>query len=403
MTIRVSKTSDPLGRYYTHAAVASLLVQTMGKRSPGLVLDLGAGDGALVRQASTVWKKTQFITVDIDENAGSVELPASGGSKFKHYVADALSRNLSEQLAVNLGAADAAVCNPPYIRPRWKKHFGEILEEAGLSHVLPRMSDAPSDLLFIAQNLRFLRSGGHLGLILPDGIIAGERFQAFRETLVRKHKIERVIELPRRIFKGTDAKAHIVVLAKDSGGSSRIEIQRVENDGVLSSSIALPSDFAKLRLDYSHYVTKVGSEEESLAIRDVALMAARGNCSSAQRRGMSVPVFHTTEFDASGTVPSNFALKKRDTSVATGLVAVPGDILIARVGRNLEDKVCIVRKGYVILSDCIFALRVQPAYRELVFSFLMSRSGRDALASASHGVAARFITTEALLNIRIST
>jgi type I restriction enzyme M protein len=375
----------------------------MGKRSPGLALDLGAGDGALVRQASTVWKSTQFITVDIDKNAGSVELPASGGDKFKHYVADALSRNLSERLAVNLGGADAALCNPPYIRPRWKKHFGEILEEAGLSHVLPKMSEAPSDLLFIAQNLRFLRSEGYLGLILPDGIIAGERFQAFRDTLVRKHKIERVIELPRRIFKGTDAKAHIVVLAKDGGGSSRIKIQRVENNGALSNSIALPSDFAKLRLDYSHYVTKDKHEDESLTIRNVAVMAARGNCSSAQRRGMSVPVFHTTEFDASGTVPSSFVLKKQDSSIATGLVAIPGDILIARVGRNLDSKVCMVRKGYVILSDCIFALRVLPAYRERVFSFLTSQSGRNALASASHGVAARFITTEALLNIKIST
>lgn len=403
MTIRVSKTSDPLGRYYTRATVASLLVQTMGKRSPGLALDLGAGDGALVRQASTVWKNTQFITVDIDKNAGSIALPASGGDKFKHYVADALSRNLSERLAVNLGAADAALCNPPYIRPRWKKHFGEILEEAGLSHVLPKMSDAPSDLLFIAQNLRFLRSGGHLGLILPDGMIAGERFQAFRETLARKHKIERVIELPRRIFKSTDAKAHIVVLAKDAGGSSQIKIQRVENDGALSSSIALPSDFAKLRLDYSHYVTKDDQEDASLTIRDVAIMAVRGNCSSAQRRAMPVPVFHTTEFDTSGTVPSSFVLRKQDSSVATGMVAIPGDILIARVGRNLESKVCIVRKGYVILSDCIFALRVLPAYREPVLSFLTSQSGRDALASASHGVAARFITTEALLNIKIST
>lgn len=403
MTIRVSKTSDPLGRYYTHATVASLLVQTMGKRSPGLALDLGAGDGALVRQASTIWKKTQFVTVDIDKNAGSVELPTSGGDKFKHYVADALSRNLSERLAINLGGADAALCNPPYIRPHWKKHFGEILEEAGLSHVLPKMSDAPSDLLFIAQNLRFLRSGGQLGLILPDGIIAGERFQAFRETLARKHKIERVIELPRRIFKGTDAKAHIVVLAKDSGGSSRIKIQRVESDGALSRTIALPPDFAKLRLDYSHYVTKDKHDDESLAIRNVAVMAARGNCSSAQRRGMPMPVFHTTEYNGSGTVPSIFLLKKQDSAVATGLVAIPGDILIARVGRNLEGKVCMVRKGYVILSDCIFALRVLPAFRERVFSFLTSQSGRDALASASHGVAARFITTEALLNIKIST
>lgn len=397
-----ARTSDPLGRYYTHSAVASLLVNAMNSDEPSLVIDLGAGDGALVCEASKTWKATQFVTVDIDEAAASAALPAQRGRAFRHYVCDALDRHLSRKLDVGFGQADAALCNPPYIRPRWQKHFGEILEDAGLSDVVPKMSEIPSDLLFIAQNLRFLKSGGRLGLILPDGIVAGERFVKFREALAQNHRIERVIELPRRIFKNTDAKAHIVVLSKDIASDDSISVQRVEENGMLSNPVQLLPDAAKLRMDYSYYANTTTFRIIGNEIRTFALGVSRGLYSSAQRGNLGVPVFHTTNFHlASDWMPAAFSVTKKESSKIAGAIARPGDILVARVGRNLDSKVCMVRRGFAVVSDCILVLRVLPEFRERVFRFLKSDAGRSALRSATHGVAARFITTEALLDIKI--
>ena len=80
-----------------------------------------------------------------------------------------------------------------------------------------------------------------------------------------------------------------------------------------------------------------------------------------------------------------------------GVVAEVGDILVARVGRNLSEKICLVPRGRVIISDSVIALRVTPEQRDRIFLFLKSPRGRSALDSASHGVGARFITIEGLL------
>ncbi len=69
---RLLKTSDPLGRYYTDAQVGALLVQAMKLDQPNTVLDLGAGDGALVGAAAKVWTQSRFITVDIDRKASLI-------------------------------------------------------------------------------------------------------------------------------------------------------------------------------------------------------------------------------------------------------------------------------------------------------------------------------------------
>jgi len=397
----ISKTSDPLGRYYTDSVVGSLLVKTMGLICPSTVLDLGSGDGALVGEAAKIWENTHFITVDIDANVGSTMLQQLNGRKFTHHITDALDFALAERLGLRQGEADAALCNPPYLRPRWKKHFAEILEDAGLSHVLPRMSEFPSDLLFIAQNLRLLRDDGRLGLILPDSIISGEKFTSFRKTLAEKHRIERVIELPRRIFRNTDAKAHILVVSKHGEASDHITIQRLEENGSLSPQLKLPVDCAEKRLDYSYVVQKHGCIDfKERSIGSVTCCVLRGSVSSACRKHAYLPVFHTTDFPFyEDFVPHTYVLPNEAEYAVTGIIASQGDILVARVGRNLSQKVCMVRSGRVAISDCILMLKVVPEYRETVLTFLRSKNGKIALEAASHGVGAKFITKHSLLEI----
>lgn len=398
---RYSKTSDPLGRYYTNSAVGSLLVKSMRLACPNTVVDLGAGDGVLVGEAAKVWKSSRFITVDIDTNARSAMLPQLDSHKFTHHITDVLDFTLTERLGLQKVGADAALCNPPYLRPKWNKHFFEILEDAGLSHIFSRMSELPADLLFIAQNLRLLRDNGRLGLILPDSIISGEKFMSFRKTLVQKHRVERVIELPRRIFRKTDAKAHILVLAKNGKTSDLITIQRLNENGVLSKQLKFPADYAEKRLDYSYIVQARHYDSFELRkIKDVAISVSRGSLSSADRNHVNFPVFHTTDFSTNNdSTPYKSRLSCKAIKTDTGIIASPGDILVARVGRNLCQKVCMVRSGMVVISDCILLLKVVPEYREAVLAYLRSESGRIALEAASHGVGAKFLTKQSLLEI----
>jgi type I restriction enzyme M protein len=398
---RPSKTSDPLGCYYTKPAVGALLVNAMGMECPSTVIDICVGDGALIREAAKQWESTRFITVDIEGKGKCTLLQTLNKRIITHHVRDSLDLDLAKHLGLQWGEADMALCNPPYIRPKWKKQFLEILEDAGLSHVLPRMREIPADLLFIAQNLRLLRQGGKLGLILPDGIVAGEKYSVFRKTLLTKHQIERVIELPRRIFRNTDAKAHIVIISKHSNSSELISIQRLEQNGKLSTQLQVTVDNAIKRLDYSYFSQvhkNISCGQQKIA--EVAIEVFRGSYTSVDRKFADFPVFHTSDFLAgSAFVPQKYQLTPDAVINVIGKSALPGDILVARVGRNLSQKVCIVRTGKVAISDCILLLRVLPEYRQAVFSYLSSESGRLALEAGSHGVGAKFLTVRSLMEL----
>ncbi len=401
---RISKGSDQLGRYYTVQEVAGLLIEIMSVSQPATVIELGVGDGALLREATQQWSSARFFTVDIDGRAKS-SLPSNVAlGTISHYVGDALEYGLDQKIGVDFGSIDSAICNPPYIRPKWRQHFSDILEGAGLQGIVQQLRSMPAEVLFIAQNLRFLRDGGKLGLILPDGVVSGEKFSGLRKTLGQMHRIERVIELPRRIFRNTDAKAHIVVLSKNLSPAEFIKVQKLDSSGTLSETIELPSKMAGSRLDFSYLKVNRASvdKKEAILLRSITRTLKRGTFSSVERKKSTLKILHTTDiFEGRLSVPREFAVKKSFAESSSFVVAHVGDILIARVGRNLSRKIWRVTIGPVIISDCVLLLRVDPLYVDKVFEHLTSDAGREELISISHGVGASFITMDGLLGMNI--
>lgn len=395
--------SDHLGRYYTQGVVAELLAKSIDVVSPKIVIDLGAGGGSLISEAARIWCKASFFTVDVDEHATSRSLPIKYGKSFRHFVGDALDIALNRRLGLPGAGACVALCNPPYIKPEWRQHFGEIMEEVGLSHVLPKAEDVPADVLFIAQNLRLLKKGGRLGVIAPDGLVSGERFQRFRRSLVEQHSIDQVIELPRRIFRHTEARAHIVILTKGGRQSSSIPVRQLSIEGQLSEKLQLTPEQAVYRLDYGyHSKCKRRSGGRSIEVSQLVREITRGTLSSRSRKEAPYPVFHTTDFqDVAAVVPASFRLSREQISKVKGPYAQSGDVLVARVGRNLDAKICRVAGGAVAVSDCILILRPNQGDEDRLFKLLSGESGRSAISSLSHGVGARFITTSALMGLRL--
>ena len=119
-------------------------------------------------------------------------------------------------------------------------------------------------------------------------------------------------------------------------------------------------------------------------------------------------MFHLGDFaehmgeQAVRIVPKRFALGPRTAQRVAhdARIAVAGDILIARIGRSLADQVALVVHGPCVISDCIFALRTSDDHREVLYRFLESEMGRQALGSAAHGVAARFMSKSNLFDIQ---
>lgn len=408
--VRQSRRADPLGRYYTSNWVSETLVARLEARNPRIIMELGAGAGALSGAARMKWKNAKLITVDLDSRIFESNLSVQDENVHQHYIHDVLDSELNLKISQNLASIDVSLCNPPYIRPRWKKGFEKILEDAGLTSSLKSVREAGADLLFLAQNLRFLREGGKLGIILPDGLITGEKFLGVRKNLLSNQTIKSVIQLPTRVFKKTEAQTYLVVITKKRCNDDKVELYNFEAPGVLSPPITITTKEAESRLDYKHHYFKQKCRSKSTyyMVRDYCESLVRGNVSSADLQNVEYPVFHLNNFEKGNVGKSvrissgrQVAKLQENQLPKFSKVARPGDILLARVGRNLPEKVVMVESGSCVISDCIFALRVKEEKKQEIFSFLKSEEGKGTLNSLVRGVGANYISKNDILNIKI--
>jgi type I restriction enzyme M protein len=397
--------ADPLGRYYTAKWVGQTLVEAINYDYPKLIVELGVGEGVLSSAAMQKWTNSTLVTVDADAKSGNGAKLLNGLKiKHQHHVHDVLDHTLDSTIGVRLGSADVALCNPPYIRPKWRDDFGRILSDAGLSSSLMSIHDAGADLLFLAQNLRLLKSQGKLGVILPDGLITGEKYLGIRKVLLNEHLIEQVIQLPRNAFRGTEAQTYLVILSKESGPTRKVTVRSLGSE-IASKVLSISKHAAYQRLDYkfhntvkkSHVVQVKGASQVSFSSLNIDLQ--RGTISSNEIQSLLWPVFHLCNFPNNENsygyrIPKSLRIQKRHLNRIPKQyrIACPGDILLARIGRNLHEKICIVEEGNCIISDCVFRIRVAEEFQEPIIKFLKSEHGQDLIRASAHGVGANYLS-----------
>lgn len=406
-TIEHARETDHLGRYYTRSEISQLLVGLLPTHSPSSLLDLGAGEGSLSVAASSKWNDIELVTVDVDRDASRVlsKRLEDGGFRGTHHHLphDALGTDLQSLLADRaIGPLGAAVCNPPFLVPRWRKEYGRILEDAGFSGSLPAITSTDAAALFLAQNLRLLSTGGELGIIVPDSLVCAEKYRSFRASLLQRYEVVQAIRLPRGSFAGTDALAHILVVGKKQPSCPWIRLSCLVSAGVPMRTIHVERDLAVRKLDYSYHAAEMTSGTEVVRLRDVLTNLQRGSLNSAEVRASTSFVLHTTDIDANMR-GSWLDFGKRSFKPGpisdNATVAEAGDIVVGRVGRNAADKVIGIAKGRVALSDCLFRLRVQPQYRDQALRSIASESGKRWMEMHAYGVAARHIAKIDLLNL----
>ena len=402
--------SDSLGRYYTNAIVSQALVADLPSNNPSTVLDLGCGPGSLSLAASRRWVKTNIVTVDLDRTIAKVlpeKLRESGfaGGHY-HMMFDALSPELATSLRRDQAQPDIAVCNPPFLVPKWKKGYSAILEDVGLSSCLPAIATTDAALVFLAQNLRLLQPRGTLGIIVPDSIVSADKYKKFRTELLNRYRIRNAIRLSRGSFVGTDALAHILVIENSAPNGTPIALSSLDESGAKASGMVVEHSQAAHRLDYQYHFAEATARQQGSRLGDIAVDLRRGSLNSAEAKDTCHFVLHTTDLDSDNRGQwLDFSGRRFRFPVAkSGLVtrAEAGDIIIARVGRTAHDKVIGIGAGSVVLTDCLYRLRVAPSKQEAVLRALSSPQGRAWLELHAYGVAARQLTKSDLLNLPLS-
>lgn len=390
------------GQYYTEAYFGSLLVDRFCDEAIKTAVELGVGQGALLSAVTCRWPNVRYISVDIDPN--HQQYTREGNSIHAHYCADALEIELSSIIGIAPEQADLVVCNPPFVTPKWRPAFETILQRVGFPTPNAALTIG-ADILFLAQNLWILKKSGQLGIIVPDSLVSGAKNRKLREILVSQHCVKEVIELPPKAFSGAEVKTYIIKLKKEHAADPNITLLRCNEDGALDKPIYISTAEGSARLDYSHYAFK-SSKAYALLKQfepDSTLRVLRGSISMSKAKKNSLKILHTTDLRQD--------LDLENLDISTDFLPPPhckeviiraGDVLIGRVGRNLERKIALVRSGKAIASDCIYVLRSDTHSGELLYKSLASPNGAQWLKAHMRGACVKFINKCDLLNFPLA-
>jgi len=382
-------------QFYTPQSAGQLLVRAMHSEQPNSVMDIGVGGGQLLRAARARWAAARLIAADIDPKhvkAARGHFPDAVCRKL-----DALHVSLPTRLGLEEGMVDVAVCNPPYLPAADLPNVNDILKAVDLQDAVSRKR-ITTDIVFIAQNLRLLCPGGELAVIVPDGLATNHHYADLRQVLCERHGLYRVIQLPDRFFAGTEARTHIFYLRKQGPAQNQVRLAGASAMGDLLDEITITPETARHRLDYSFHVQAEVTPRSITTLGDIGAEIVRGLFTHQECRNKSLPFFHTTDFKrfADGRVayPTGKDFPDR-------WVAHRGDFLIPRVGARCLHYAAKVTSGHVVLTDCVYRIRVPARWRRTAWDTLSSVEGGKWRIEAAHGVCARVIGKQTLLNMPI--
>lgn len=222
------------GQFFTPGPVVRLMVEFLDPQSGEVLLDPACGTGGFLIQALRHLRahgesanKARVFGIEINPSVARVtmmQMILSGGDPHRVICGDALGQaDLPHDLD---GKVDVLLTNPPF------GSQGKISEEGtlrrfDLGHAWARneggfkrtdevCSGQVPDILFIERCLQYLRPGGRMGIVLPNGDLENSSLGHVRAFIKSKADILAVVTLPQETFVpfGTGVKASLLFLER---------------------------------------------------------------------------------------------------------------------------------------------------------------------------------------------
>lgn len=321
------------------------------------VFDPAMGEGALLAAAERhLGSATTILGADIDRSV------VSGLSRtsphWKVSAADATraaSRRSSSAWRQARLSVDAIVMNPPFSF----RGYGGLLIQYGGSQFR-----ATPAMAFVATALAELTPTDGLYAVLPRGSVDGARDRQLWAEITKDFEPEVHAELPRGTFPAAAATSLIV---------------SIRPRALPPKNVREPEDGPELASGGRPYCTCV----------EVVRGRTAASVGTAAASGL-VPWLHTRELR-----DGKAAFKLVDLPIT--LATIGPFVTLPRVGRFDSGKIAIVRRGAVVLSDCLFALRMPAGNLEDLRNDLLRI--RNELADQYFGTGAPHLTLERVIRL----
>ncbi len=142
-----------------------------------------------------------------------------------HYQ-DSLAQSFADNFKeLEQNAFNVILANPPF--------KGSLDEDTINPPILRLVKTKKTELLFIAQILRMLKTGGRSATVVPQGVLFGSSnaHQAVRQLLIENNQLEAVINLPSGVFKPYAGVATAILIFAKGGATDHVWFYDVQDDG----------------------------------------------------------------------------------------------------------------------------------------------------------------------------
>lgn len=208
-----------------HGIMQEAVVDEKGKT---VIQKIYTGDLLTQGQWQTI-KTKMFHGFDFDSTMlriAAMNLYMHGVDDPDIHYQDTLAHSFADHFPhLEQNAFNVVFANPPF--------KGSLDEDTINPPILRLVKTKKTELLFIAQILRMLTTGGRSGTVVPQGVLFGssKAHQAVRELLIEQNQLEAVINLPSGVFKPYAGVATAILLFTKGGVTDKVLFYDVQDDG----------------------------------------------------------------------------------------------------------------------------------------------------------------------------
>ncbi|MFY9176107.1 MAG: class I SAM-dependent DNA methyltransferase [Caldicoprobacterales bacterium] len=235
-------TSGTNGQFRTPRHIIKMMVELVKPTPSDIIADPAMGTAGFLVAAQEYLRKnhadlflnaglrehfhnTMFTGYDMDRTMlriGAMNMLLHGVDNPRIEYRDSLSEANTDSEKYTL-----VLANPPF--------KGSLDYESVNSELLKVVKTKKTELLFLALNLRILKSGGRSATIVPDGVLFGasRAHKQIRKELVDNNKLEAVISMPSGVFKPyAGVSTAILIFTKTgTGGTDKVWFYDMKADG----------------------------------------------------------------------------------------------------------------------------------------------------------------------------
>ena len=385
-------------QYFTPNSAASLLVESWSGQFNN-VLDLSMGHGDLLAAVKDKYSKVQCVGVDIDESCISVAESRFKNGHFVHM--DALNtQELSNELSL-LKPFDGIVSNPPFtLIPNSPLLSHLIYKNLGLN--IGTRNKIRAELVFLAHSIAYSRKGSTVSTILPLSFMKGASHKDLRSQLLKNHLVTHITKLPANTFKGAEVCTYAITFKAFQGQSNSVQLSEINQHGEYTSMLDVHASDAVVSMDAMYHEWQRGPESKLPKLRDFSATIRMGSIRHNTSKDRGIEAFHTTDFSSFPSGDVLFHDWSNDAVAIKNLVtAQEGDILVPRVGRNL-NKGAIVVAGQAPITESVIKIQTSKKVQERVFQSLQSPAAKRWREVISSGSCTKMMPVRCMLDMPIS-